>query len=111
MHPCRRNSPASTTFAFPRSRSPVASGSFSWPGLCPAWPGALGAGARVPGVKSSGDYVAADARSMTGDNYTRVLNLTGGQAEPLPDRERWAALQEWRQAFAVRLHAATGRWK
>ena len=48
---------------------------------------------------------------MTAGDYQHALDRTGGQAEPLPDAERWALLQEWRVVFAAGLHAATGRWK
>lgn len=48
---------------------------------------------------------------MRWDDYQRALDLTGGEAEPLPEAERRALLQEWRQAFAAGLYAATGRWR
>jgi hypothetical protein len=42
--------------------------------------------------------------------YLETLNACGAWAA-LPQAERWRLLQQWREVYAVALHAATGRWK
>lgn len=43
--------------------------------------------------------------------YLEVLDNSGGRREELDTRDRWALTQRWREVYAARLHAATGKWQ
>jgi hypothetical protein len=42
--------------------------------------------------------------------FDEALDAAGGRCDPIPIRRRRALMQEWRQVYAARLHAATGKW-
>ena len=50
----------------------------------------------------------ARAHEMT---YETILGRCGGEREILSNNDRLRLLQNWREVFAVGLHAATGKWK
>lgn len=44
-------------------------------------------------------------------DFDAIIEDTGGDVQPIPQRHRWDLLQAWRQVYAARLHAATGKWR
>ena len=44
-------------------------------------------------------------------DYDEVIESIGGKIASLSTRERWEALQRWREVYAANLHATTGSWK
>lgn len=44
-------------------------------------------------------------------SYLEVLDACGGNRDELGVRDRWALAQRWREVYAARLHAATGKWQ
>ena len=48
---------------------------------------------------------------MEPEQYSRILSSLGGHWQPLTQRQRWRALDEWRKVYAAPLHRATGEWK
>ncbi len=44
-------------------------------------------------------------------DYLDIIEACHGRRQDLDRKLRFELLQEWRQVFAARLHAATGKWK
>ena len=44
------------------------------------------------------------------DRFDAPMTAAGGQLQPIPPPRRRALMHEWRQVYAARLFAATGRW-
>lgn len=48
---------------------------------------------------------------MNVEEYRHTLDSCAGRVVPLGRRDRWDALQRWRERYAAKLHASRGRWK
>ena len=48
---------------------------------------------------------------MNSDEYATIMDQTGSKLEELATKERWRAMQQWREVFAAPCHAVTGKWK
>ncbi len=49
--------------------------------------------------------------SVIAEEYEFILARTGCGIEVIDRKVRWMLVQEWRQVYAIGLHAARGRWK
>jgi hypothetical protein len=49
--------------------------------------------------------------TVLADDYQRILDRCGGQQRVLANRVRARLLKTWREAFAIGLFRAKGRWK
>lgn len=53
----------------------------------------------------------AVVRASASERYLGILSACGGSHTEIPSPERWALMQRWREVYAARLHATTGKWK
>jgi hypothetical protein len=51
-----------------------------------------------------------EGRGMTINAFVAEIERCGA-CEELPKKQRWAAMQRWREVFAAPYHAATGKWR
>jgi hypothetical protein len=48
---------------------------------------------------------------MQPSEYQHIMDRCGGHQRHLDRKERWQAMQCWREVFAASLHTNTGKWK